>query len=253
MVSAGRLSSRSKPADDLGVSANDFVLVQGMSDTRATLRRWNDRPWPAIRSWVAGAAVVALALLGCVWVIASVARPDLTPIYLAGVASVPVGPMDVAAILFRNSLVLSLHAMACVAGFIAGSSLALAAARRQGLSKWVHEKARPIAFAWVIAATCFSLGTQAYVLGSDGATISNQLDISPAVLVVTVLPHALPELTALFLPLAAWTIASRREGWDELLAATFATTALAIPVLIVAASWEAFIWPRILELVSPVV
>jgi uncharacterized membrane protein len=235
------------------VSANDFVLVQGMSDTRETLRRWNDRPWPAIRSWVAGATAVALALLFCVWLIAAVARPDPTPIYLGGIGGIPVGLVDVGSILFRNSLVLALHAMACVAGFIAGSSLALAASGRQGLSKWVHEKARPIAFAWVVAATCFSLATQAYALGSDGATLASQFEISPMVLVVTVLPHALPELIALFLPLAAWTIASRRQGWNELLAATFATTALAIPILIATASWEAFIWPRILELVSPVV
>ena len=37
---------------------------------------------------------------------------------------------------------------------------------------------------------------------------------------LTLLPHALPELFALFLPLAAWIIASRRGRWDELLAAT---------------------------------
>ena len=100
---------------------------------------------------------------------------------------------------------------------------------------------------------CFSLLTQAYVLGSDGATISHQLGISPFILVLTALPHAIPELVALFLPLAAWTIASRTEGWNELLAATFATVGLAVPILVVAASWEAFMWPRLLEIASPVV
>ena len=79
------------------------------------------------------------------------------------------------AILYRNSLVLALHAFACVAGFIAGSSLPLSAARRKGFSRWVHEKARPIAFGWVIAVTCFSLATQSYVLGSTGATLAFQL------------------------------------------------------------------------------
>ena len=49
------------------------------------------------------------------------------------------------------------------------------------------------------------------------------------------LPHAIPELTALFLPLAAWLIASRRGEWNQLLAATFVTVAIAIPVLVVAA------------------
>ena len=52
---------------------------------------------------------------------------------------------------------------------------------------------------------------------------------------LTVLPHAIPELTTLFLPLAAWTIASRRGEWDDLLAATLVTVAIAIPTLVCAA------------------
>ena len=61
------------------------------------------------------------------------------------------------------------------------------------------------------------------------------------------LPHAIPELTALFLPLAAWLIASRRGEWNQLLAATFITVALAIPTLVVAATIEVYVWPHILE------
>jgi uncharacterized membrane protein SpoIIM required for sporulation len=67
-----------------------------------------------------------------------------------------------------------------------------------------------------------------------------------------VLPHALLELTALFLPLAAWTTASRKGEWGSLLAATVATVALAIPMLVLAALWEAYVWPHILEAVSPI-
>ena len=44
-----------------------------------------------------------------------------------------------------------------------------------------------------------------------------------------------------------------RDEWNELLAATFATTAIAIPVLVVAATWEAYVWPLMLERASPVV
>ena len=51
-------------------------------------------------------------------------------------------------------------------------------------------------------------------------------------LLLGVLPHAIPELIALFLPLAAWIIASRRGEWDQLLAATFVTVAIAVPVLV---------------------
>jgi hypothetical protein len=92
--------------------------------------------------------------------------------------------------------------------------------------------------------------TQAYINGYNGATIAAQLHISPGVLMLTILPHALPELVALFLPLAAWTIASRRDEWGDLLAATFATVAMAVPMLVVAATWEVYVWPSILRAVS---
>ena len=100
--------------------------------------------------------------------------------------------------------------------------------------------------------TCFSLGTQAYVLGSTGAKLAYQLRISPAMLMVTVLPHAVPELMALFLPLAAWTIASRRGEWGDLLAATLVTVTMAVPTLVCAALWEIYVWPHLLRAVSPI-
>jgi uncharacterized membrane protein SpoIIM required for sporulation len=58
-------------------------------------------------------------------------------------------------------------------------------------------------------------------------------------------------LTAVFLPLAAWTIASRKGEWDQLLAATVVTVAIAIPMLLVAATWEVYVWPHILFAVAP--
>ena len=231
------------------MGASDFVLVQGMSDTRSTLRRWNESPWPVVRSWTVGAAMVAATMLTGMLVVASVALADPTPLWIAGLTD-PADLWNVGAILFRNSLVLALHAFACVAGFIAGASLPLQAARREGFSRWVHQKARPIALGWVVLVTCFSLITQTYILGSDGSTIAAQLGISPGLLLLTVIPHALPELIALFLPLAAWTIASRRDEWNQLLAATFATTAIAIPILVASATWEAYVWPLILERVA---
>ena len=63
---------------------------------------------------------------------------------------------------------------------------------------------------------------------------------------LAILPHALPELFAVFLPLAAWSIASRRGAWHELLAATLATTAIAIPLIVLAACIETYVTPGIL-------
>ena len=232
------------------MSVNDFVLAQGLRDTRGALQRWNADPWPVLRLWAGGALVVAAGLLLCVWAIASASTADPTDPLIPGL-NTHADPADVGSVLMRNSLVLALHAFACVAGFIAGSSLILSAEHRSGLSRWVHEKARPIALCWVVLVTVFSLVTQAVALGFTGAQLAGHLDVSPGVLVLTVIPHAVPELVALFLPLAAWTIASRRDEWHDLRAATFATVGIAIPILVAAATWEVYVWPRFLAAVSP--
>jgi uncharacterized membrane protein SpoIIM required for sporulation len=84
------------------------------------------------------------------------------------------------------------------------------------------------------------------VLGIDVRHVAYSLHTSPGLLLVGLAPHAIPELVALFLPLAAWIIASRRGEWDDLLAATVVTVALAIPVLVLTALWEVYIAPHVL-------
>jgi hypothetical protein len=226
-----------------------MVLVQGMDATRRTLRAWNDRPWEVLRSWLALSVAIALALLGVVVLIAAVTPADATAVRVPNLNRTATWS-DYGEILYRNSLVLALHALACVAGFIAGNSLPLSAANRSGLSRWVHEKAGPLAIGFVVCATLFSLCTQAYFLGRLTSTLAAQLDVTPTLFVVMLLPHALPELTALFLPLAAWLIASRRGRWDELLAATFVTVAIAVPVLLASAAVELWVTPRLYALIA---
>jgi hypothetical protein len=230
-------------------AANQHVFSHGMRDTRETLEIWSEKPWAVLRGWVALSVVIALALLTATWFVAGLLTPDLTPVHIAGY-TYPSEPDDLLPILWRNSLVLALHATACVAGFIAGASMPIAAAQRSGLSRWIHVKAGELAILFVAAVTLFSLSTQALYLGFQCSTIAYQLDITRAELILSVLPHAIPELTALFLPLAAWLIASRRGEWNQLLAATFLTVALAVPVLIAAAATEVYVWPHLLEMLS---
>ena len=232
-------------------SANQHVFSHGMRDTRETLDLWSQRPWHVLRGWIALGVAIALSLLAAVWVAAGLLTPDLTPLHLPGLTS-PSEPDDLLPILYRNSLVLALHATACVAGFIAGASMPIAAAQRTGLSRWVHVKAGELAILFVCAVTLFSLTTQALYLGFQGSTLSYQLHISRVELILSVLPHAIPELTALFLPLAAWLIASRRGEWNQLLAATLVTVLLAIPTLILSATIEVYVWPHILRDLSSV-
>lgn len=223
----------------------DLALAQGLRDTHSTLADWRDDRWRVVGRWSAWSFAVAVCLLGAVYVVALLSVPDSTPLYFPGL-SAPADLEDLGFILFGNSLVLALHAFACVAGFIAGSSLPRSAESYSGAWRWIHDKAGPLAIAFVVGATGFSLMTQAYALGGYASTIAAQLEISPAVLLLAVIPHALPELTALFLPLAAWTLASRAGEWHKLLAATFVTVAVAVPVLVVCALWEIYVAPRIL-------
>jgi Stage II sporulation protein M len=231
------------------VDASAYALAHGVRRTRSTLRAWRQSPGRVLWQWVAGSALAAFGLLLAVLLISAVDGGGAQPIAAEPPFATGNGA-DVVGVLGHNLLVLALHAMACVAGFIAGSSLPLQAASRRGLSRWVHEHGGRIAIAFVICATAFSLSAQAYVLGHRLAGYAHFLGIAPALLLLGVLPHAIPELIALFLPLAAWIIASRRGEWDQLLAATLVTVAVAVPVLVVAALIEVYVSPHLLVTLS---
>jgi hypothetical protein len=232
------------------MNARKLALAEGIETTRATLRAWNAAPGPVVARWAGWSLLIACGLLYLVWAVSHRATPDPSGFLLPGVnRRADIG--DMAHVVARNLLVLTLHALACVAGYMAGSALPRQAEHHTGLMRRIHEVAGPAAILFVGAATLFSLITQAYVLGSSASTLGAQLDIPHATLIFTLLPHALPELVALFLPLAAWMVASRSGRWDELLAATVATTAIALPVLVMTAAIEVYIWPHLLRAASP--
>jgi len=226
------------------MDASAYALAHGVRHTRTTLRAWQRAPLPVVGRWVAGSLLAAVGLLAAVLVVASLDHGFeqiivLRPPFAVGDTG------DVLHILRSNLLVLALHAMACVAGFIAGSSLPLQAEHKHGLSRRVHEHGGRIAIGFVVAATTFSLSAQAYVIGHSLAGVSHFLRVSPGLLLLGVLPHAIPELVALFLPLAAWIIASRKGEWEQLLAATLVTVALALPVLVLSALVEVYVSPHL--------
>jgi hypothetical protein len=229
----------------INVKAEELAFVQGWTDTRHALVRWRHNPIRTLLPWTLGALAVAVVLLLVVWLIAALTTPDPTGVQFPGV-SYPASASDFGFVLYRNGLVLALHALACVAGFMAGSSLPTVAEGYSGLMRKIHDKAGPLAIGFVILATAFSLCTQAYALGHGASDLAGELQLSPGKLMIGLLPHAIPELTALFLPLAAWTIASRRGAWKDLLAATFVTVAIAVPVLVAAAAVETWVSPHLL-------
>lgn len=232
-------------AMSIKVDPKQLALVRGLDDTRRALAAWQERPLAVLGPWLVGAVAIALALLGAVAAVAAASPPDPTRYAIPGL-NVRADLGDYVHILIRNTLVLALHALACVAGFIAGSSLPLQAQYLSGFNRLVHERAGPLAMAFVAAATLFSLATQAYVLGGTASTLAAQLGVGLGGLLLSLLPHALPELTAVFLPLAAWLLLSREGRWNELLAATAVCVAVALPVLFATAAIELTVWPRLL-------
>lgn len=229
------------------MDASAYALVHGLKATRAALGEWRERPCPVLGRWLLSSLAIAALLLVAIWVIASFSATSLgsapfdQPPFAVGDAA------DLGRIVGHNLLVLALHAMACVAGFIAGSSLPLQAQHHTGLTRLIHERGRPVALTFVVCATGFSLSWQAYALGTALTQVASALHTSTALLLVGLLPHAVPELVALFLPLAAWIVASRRGEWDRLLAATLVTVAIAVPMLVASGFWEVYVAPHLLS------
>jgi hypothetical protein len=226
------------------MDASGYAFAHGVRQTRAALAAWQRRPWSVLGGWFAGSALAAAGLLAAVWGVAALDSGYQQPVELRPPFAVG-GGGDVLHVLQTNLLVLALHAMACVAGFIAGSSLPEQVGQRGGVSRWLHEHGGRIAIAFVACATTFSLSVQAYMLGHTLAGVAGFLGVTPGELLLGVLPHAVPELIALFLPLAAWIIASRRGRWDDLLAATLVTVAIALPLLVAAAYVEVYVSPHL--------
>lgn len=216
-----------------------------MADTKRTLALWRKHPGRILLPWFAGSLLISIGLLAAVTLVGTIRTPDPTAV-LPGVLR-PVDIHDVAHVVARNLLVLALHSLACVAGFIAGSTMPLEAKERGGWWGAVHDYAGRFAIIFVSVATTFSLFTQAVMVGELSADTSAALNISPIELTILLLPHAIPELVGLFLPLAAWLLASKRGEWNTLMAATFVTTAIALPMVIAAAAIEVYITPDLIR------
>lgn len=133
------------------MDASQYALVHGLRRTRSALAEWREHPWPVLRVWLLGSLAAAAILLLAVWLIAVISFPRPHARFTPAPPFFPGDRLDVARIFGHNMLVLALHAMACVAGFIAGSSLPLQAEQHTGLVRVIHERGRPVAMAFVKA------------------------------------------------------------------------------------------------------
>ena len=148
------------------MKVDELALVGGWPHTVATLRRWNASPWSLLGVWALGSLGVTLLLLGATWLVASFRVPDPSVLHIYPGLSRPTTMHDFFFVLGRNGTVLALHALACVAGFIAGWAPA-----GQPRSR-LQARAGRAAIVFVTAATIFSLLTQADALGTMTADLA---------------------------------------------------------------------------------
>jgi hypothetical protein len=202
--------------------------------------------WGEIGRWATIAAVVAGALLGGVALVAVHTRGT----YLDGIDS---GLLtrhhafgDALYVFRRNLLVLGIHLCACWIGAILGRPYRPAPdslGRLGRLHRPVPEWMGRAALLWALLVTLLSVGVQALALGRLLADISVAADIPRLTLLVLVLPHAVPELLAVFLPLGLFLLEARRGQLERLGLWSLQAAAIALPVLLCAAAIETYVTP----------
>lgn len=220
-----------------------------LRDVREAVVEWRRAGLvPTIGLWSLVSLVIAVALIVATGAIAMMSAP--TEDYdLAGVSR-PVEDGDLGFIVTGNLLVLALHALACLAAYLARRSLPAEASRYRSRWRNLNTRVGAAALVCVAAATVASFTTQARALGAAAATVAHHLDTTPWMLLAVVSVHALPELAAMFLPLAAWALLGVRGGrWNDLLAATVATSAVAVPVIVVSGWIEVGLTPQLINAV----
>jgi hypothetical protein len=212
------------------MEAHPAAALTGQPWTRALLASWAQRPLPVVGPWALGSLALGLALLASALVVALLSHPGAayTPVF----ADPTAGPADVARIVVRNTTVLALQVLVC-----AGAHLATGAGGQPRL--------RANSLYLIAALSVFSFASQAWRLGHDLASAAHTLGLAPADLLARLCVHAVPELTALFLPLAACLSLFRRGRTADLAAAAALTAVVAFPVVVCAAGVEVFLTPYV--------
>ena len=231
------------------MKAEHLAVVQGWDETRATLARWNADPWRTLRTWALGSLAVTGLLLTLTWIVAETTIADPQLHSYPGLTR-DATLHDFGFLLYRNGLVLALHALACVAGFIAGSQLPTAAQDYRGLVRKLHEAAGPRRSPSSPPPRC----SRSPRRPTRSATAPPRWRSSSASRRSSCWSRCCRT------PCPSCSRSSSRwppgrspasgARWNELLAATFATTAIAIPLLLLAAGIETWVTPSLLSAIS---
>ena len=235
---------------DITTMTEQLTIIAGWRDTRDALARWNRAPARVLGGWALASVTVSVLLLLSTWALAVRLGPADSLVIQGGAFNGP-RTLGAAASIFRhNLLTLALHAMICVAGYMAAASVPLAAESYTGWARRVHLAAGPAALVFVSLSALGSLTMQAWTLGHVAPHVAHSLKMPVGELLVLLSPHAIPELTALFLPLGAWMVLARSGRFSELFAASIVTTTVALPLLVMSSLIEVYVTPQILQLAA---
>jgi hypothetical protein len=202
--------------------------------------------WRDVGSWAAVAAAVAALLLGGVALVAARTHGNAADGLGSGLLIRHHGVGDALYVFRRNLLVLGIHLCACWIGAILGRPYRPAPesfGRLGRLHRPVPDWMARAALLWALLVTLLSVGVQALALGRLLADISAAAGVGRLQLLVLVLPHAVPELLAVFLPLGLFLLEARRGRLDRLGLWSLQAAAIALPVLLCAAAIETYVTP----------
>ena len=139
------------------MKTEQLALVSGWEDTRAALRGWRAPPGGGDRAVAGGQP---RRRRRCCWPPPGSWRCSACPTRRPGCSSASAASASGTTSASSSTATGScwrLHAMACVAGFIAGSSLPVVAEGYSGWWRRVHDRAGRLAIGFVACATLFSL------------------------------------------------------------------------------------------------
>ena len=222
------------------VSAQRIALQVGMQETSDTLKAWFHDHYRVVLPWAALSLAIACTMFLGVWMVATW-MPQSTRSVLPLFVGQNNTFSDATWILAKNSMVLLLHLLVCVAAYLARRAVPMQAQHTTGINRFMHRHAGSVAMAAVAGLTAYSLSWQTWMLGNDLHSASQTLHLTPAGLLIRASLHGIPELTAVFLPLAACLILGKNKKWNQLLAATAVCAVIAFPILIITAAIEAWV------------
>lgn len=203
-----------------------------------------------LRRWYLVAGSIAISMLLSILVIGALSTPD-NGLAASSLVDTDQGLPDMVHIMQKNFLVLGIHLCACWIG-------ALVVAKQRNVPdgwnrmRWLNSDlpdwVRTACLGYALFVTISSIVLQTFALGLSASAIASDYGMQMPLFIALLAPHALVELTAVFLPLAAFLWRSRRDQLAMLGHDSWVCAAYAIPMICLAAAWEVWVTPHLLLL-----